>query len=330
MNFCSNCHTSFEGGSFCPVCGQPVQPAQPEQPEQPQQWEQQTPVYPASAVSPEENVPYADSFETPGNFDVPAPAPKKDRPNRTPVIVLVIVLVAVLAIGGGVIAYLMLNRDEPTDRKPSTTGSQIETQSDATTAPTAQDTTKPAETQAPTQAPQETAEETKAQAVEETQEQTTAPAEDVPLADAFVSAKATSTLSDQTDSSGKTHHYGAENVLSGDLNTCWSTDGSGAGESITLNFAGKRRVHGLTIISGYAASAEQYDNNAKPVMIFVRFSDGNEEMHTLDVMPTDSRSIGQKIEFGSDYDTESITIVIMSIEEGAKYEDTCITYIAPL
>lgn len=116
-----------------------------------------------------------------------------------------------------------------------------------------------------------------------------------------------------------------ENLLDGNLSTGWveGVSGQGIGESVTVYFDGMHLVSGFQIYAGYQKSSDLYDKNSRPEGIYVGFSDGSGESHTLaDVCDV------QNIQFANSVLTDCITLRIDSVYPGNKYEDTVISEIS--
>ena len=148
-----------------------------------------------------------------------------------------------------------------------------------------------------------------------------------PAATYFSSAIASSELSAEGE-----YSYSADNLLKKDK-TCWAEGHEGAGENeiIKLYLPDTRMLSGLEIINGYALGTEkQYNDNGKVEDISVSFSDGQTMYFTLDEMSTKNRGKSQYIRFDEPVATDYVTITILSAYDDKRFDDTCLTYIAPI
>lgn len=148
----------------------------------------------------------------------------------------------------------------------------------------------------------------------------------------FVSAVASSELSDEAG-----HTYKASNVLSDD-GSCWceGAEGYGEGESIILMLPETQKLYGLIIKNGYAGTEKQYNKNSKVTCVMLDLYNGDTAMGCrlyLDVYDANDRNTYQKFDFteifGDAVPATSIKLTIEEVERG-YYDDTCLTYIAPL
>lgn len=116
-----------------------------------------------------------------------------------------------------------------------------------------------------------------------------------------------------------------ENLIDGNLSTGWveGSPGQGIGESVTVYFDGMHLVSGIQIYAGYQKSWDLYNKNSRPEGIYVGFSDGSGESHTLaDVYDV------QNIQFANSVLTDRIILRVDSVYPGNKYEDTVISEIS--
>lgn len=127
------------------------------------------------------------------------------------------------------------------------------------------------------------------------------------------------------------HSYEVENISDGDISTAWveGVEGDGIGETIVFDFEGKETISGVEIYSGYHSEVENYENNGKVTDFLLHFSDGTTVKCNLE------DTLHQYIEFGTpiiftfdqEIEADSVTLEIVGVESGLKYQDTCISEI---
>lgn len=104
--------------------------------------------------------------------------------------------------------------------------------------------------------------------------------------------------------------FSASNATDSKLSTAWSPENyAGAGESITLCFNSKRKVHGIKIANGYSADGEEYSLNSRVKNVTVKFADGN--ICTAELK--DGMLSMQTIDFGQEFTCRSLTVYIDSV-----------------
>lgn len=130
---------------------------------------------------------------------------------------------------------------------------------------------------------------------------------------------ATSVLDNQGD-----NVYSPRMAYDGKNNTAWveGVEGSGIGEEIIF-MVGKKAsvVKGINLLNGYCKNKTVYYNNNRIKKVKCIFDDGMSEIIYLD----DEYNKLQSYTFDSSHTTKSITLRIMSVYRGSKYDDTCLT-----
>lgn len=136
---------------------------------------------------------------------------------------------------------------------------------------------------------------------------------------------ATSQLETQTYGD-KTYVYSPQKVVDNDMSTCWSegADDYGTGESITLSFDKVYEINEIRIWNGLCASEDLFNKNSRLREISIAFSDGQSIGFECSDGWNNSENV---IMLPSTVETSSITITIVSVYEGEKYKDTCISEI---
>lgn len=136
---------------------------------------------------------------------------------------------------------------------------------------------------------------------------------------------ATSQLATQTYGD-KTYVYSPQKVVDNDMSTCWSegADDYGTGESITLSFDKVYEINEIRIWNGLCASEDLFYKNSRLREISIAFSDGQSIGFECSDGWNNSENV---IMLPSTVETSSITITIVSVYEGEKYKDTCISEI---
>lgn len=113
-----------------------------------------------------------------------------------------------------------------------------------------------------------------------------------------------------------------ENLIDGDLSTGWCEDseGGGIGEKVYLYFDKDYAVDGIYIYPGYHKSKELFEKNGTPIKI--RITGDHSEIFYLD-----DEMKRQKLVFSEPMTTDNLTIEILEVRKGWKYDDTLITEI---
>lgn len=143
----------------------------------------------------------------------------------------------------------------------------------------------------------------------------------------FPNVSASSYLADYTSPDGKKYTYRPENLIDGDLTTCWSEgkQGDGVYEYVILSSDKEQTVRGMNFYNGSEENEYWFSKNGRAHEIAIEFSDG-----TVIYKIVDSEFSKQPttIDFGKDIKTKSIKIIIVSAdtpEDG--YQDTSISEI---
>ena len=142
------------------------------------------------------------------------------------------------------------------------------------------------------------------------------PSSSLGLRDIVSSTKASSAYSG--DNLGK---HGPEKMYDGKLDTNWTENdsGNGVGEYVTFYFDDTYAVKKLRIYIGSHYSESVYNQNCRPKVITLTFSDGSAERIQL----KDSYD-EQIITFDQYYYTDYIKLTIDEVYTGTKYLDTVI------
>lgn len=119
--------------------------------------------------------------------------------------------------------------------------------------------------------------------------------------------------------------YSPDRAIDGDLATAWveGVDGPGEHEAIVCRFNDAYQVSGFHINAGYQKNQDIYSKNSRPAQIQVTDDEGQKYLYDLQ----DLNGV-QTIEFTAPLKTNSITIEIISVYYGTKYEDTAISEIS--
>ena len=119
--------------------------------------------------------------------------------------------------------------------------------------------------------------------------------------------------------------YLPEQIYDNLLETAWQegVDGYGEGEYVSIAFDDNYELNGMTIYNGYQKSEKLYFENGRPQRILMEFSDGTSTTCTLDDIFG-----SQTITFSQPVNTSYVTITILSVYKGEKYEDTSISEVA--
>lgn len=128
---------------------------------------------------------------------------------------------------------------------------------------------------------------------------------------------ASSTLPDSQDNS-----YDVLQIVDGSKETAWieGAEGEGIGEKFGIIFDKECSFKGFIINAGYQKSEDIYYKNSRPKTIRVEFSDGTQLDYELE-----DKCEEQKIVFPNEVKADSFFIIILSVYEGSRYEDTAIS-----
>ena len=134
----------------------------------------------------------------------------------------------------------------------------------------------------------------------------------------FTTISATSYLSEQNINM----YHRPQNIVDGDEGTAWveGANGQGLGESLTLTLDGTYSISKFAVYNGYQGKDEWYYNNSRPSKIRLTFSDNSQEDFYLDDQKGE-----QTLELQNVVKTSSVSITILDIYKGDKYEDTAIS-----
>lgn len=119
--------------------------------------------------------------------------------------------------------------------------------------------------------------------------------------------------------------YSAENAMDGDPSTCWAegVDGVGIGEKLFISNSSAFSISKITINNGYCKSEKLFNENARPKKLKLTFDNGKSVLISLYDGYEDRLQEAEFIEVT----TRTVTIEIMDVYSGSKYEDTCISEI---
>ena len=120
--------------------------------------------------------------------------------------------------------------------------------------------------------------------------------------------------------------YGAQNLIDGNVTTCWAegASGLGIGESVTLSGDERQTFSAFSIANGYQKSESLYHKNPRATRLGVSV-DGKKVMD-VDLPDNEFGSI-TRFELPEPVDGNSITFTIEAATPGSKYEDTSISEI---
>ena len=141
----------------------------------------------------------------------------------------------------------------------------------------------------------------------------------------FSSADASSILAPVYSDNTKYSYY-ANNVLDGNLSTCWceGKENNGENEYITLRANSKQQLKEIDIYNGLYKDEELFYKNCRVKKCRIEFSDGTSMETTLD---GEYKNQPCKIRLDNFVETDFIKITILSTYSGNKYSDTCISEI---
>ncbi|MBR1752271.1 MAG: protein kinase [Ruminococcus sp.] len=157
---------------------------------------------------------------------------------------------------------------------------------------------------------------------------TTTKSDDPDLRDVVLFSYAYSSSSLPSDTvNGQYYTYGAENAVDGDIMTCWSEGAAdeGIGESITVYpEEDEVTIDTLYIANGIMTSETAYRYNNRVKRCRLEFSDGT--LYEA-AFPDNYSKQPTELVFPEELTVSWVTITIVEVYEGEKYDDTCIAEI---
>lgn len=117
--------------------------------------------------------------------------------------------------------------------------------------------------------------------------------------------------------------YPADYINDFKNNTAWNegVEGDGVGEWIEIKMNSPKKINGILIQNGYKKTEELYYQNNRPKTLRIDVAD----YESFYVDFNDNYNDGFLIKFPETYETTGITVTILAVYEGSKYEDTCIS-----
>lgn len=139
-----------------------------------------------------------------------------------------------------------------------------------------------------------------------------------------INIKNTNASSVLSDSHGIS--YDSSLVNDEDNSSAWveGSNGDGSDEWVELQFYGEEIIDEVSIVSGYVKSSDIYYKNNRPKRVKLTFSDGSENVATLE----DGNFGEQVIKLDKPIKSTSVTITILEVYKGSKYNDACISEIS--
>ena len=119
--------------------------------------------------------------------------------------------------------------------------------------------------------------------------------------------------------------YPPINILDGDFNSTWceaDKNGSGIGESITVEFNEPVSFDEFQIVNGFASKDYYKKNNRVKSIVLTQVAKKHfqQKEYTLE----DDKPDWQSIKFALPQTAQTITIKITGVYKGTKYDDTCL------
>lgn len=143
----------------------------------------------------------------------------------------------------------------------------------------------------------------------------------------FPNVSASSSLGSDVSSNGRLYTYTPDNLIDGDLTTCWSEgqSGDGVGSYVQLSSDKPKEVRGMNFYNGNEETAYWFEVNSRVSEISIEFSDGTKIYRTIS---TDIDKQPVNIDFGRTITTTfvKITVVKAFVPENG-YPDTSISEI---
>lgn len=285
---CEKCGSPIkENSAFCGVCGNPVAGStRTFVPPVPT-----PPAYPSSAVA----------------------VPKK---NSKGTVIWIIVLVVIILALGGVIAFLLINNNN-NNQPPAPTPTPTQTVEPSNNKDDDIDDEEDVDYEEDNEE-----DDIYLPAIPPSQNQTFPTARPIPQdgynVPSFVHISASSIREPINN-----NYYNAANAYDGRFDTAWTegVDGDGLGESLSLFASEEQLVSGIHIANGYWKSEKLYYENNRISELQISLSNGNIYTYIL----SDVFENYDTIIFSSPQYCSSITLTILDVYKGSKYDDTCIT-----
>lgn len=122
------------------------------------------------------------------------------------------------------------------------------------------------------------------------------------------------------DATGRRIRYAPGNIYDGDQTTAWRCDGSGAGETVTIELPEETTIGEVGIVPGYAktdpaSGADRYAENNRITGVRWSFSDGSSVTQDLDGAPTNRALQAIRI---PETDTDQVVIEILRSAPGPR------------
>ncbi len=126
--------------------------------------------------------------------------------------------------------------------------------------------------------------------------------------------------------------YPPINILDGDLDTVWceaDPDGSGIGEAITIQLEKAVSFDEIRIVNGFASGDDYYGKNNRVreielTQVAMSPELQNEHYQRKSYVLLDGKPEWQSINFELPQTAQILTIKILDIYKGSKYDDTCL------
>lgn len=119
--------------------------------------------------------------------------------------------------------------------------------------------------------------------------------------------------------------YPPINILDGDFQTTWceaEEDGPGIGESITVEFAEAVSFDEIQIVNGFATKDYYLKNNRVKKLLLTQVA--GQHFQQKEYTLQDKKDGWQSISFDLPQTAQTITLKILDIYSGSKYDDTCL------
>ena len=119
--------------------------------------------------------------------------------------------------------------------------------------------------------------------------------------------------------------YPPINILDGDFQTTWceaEEDGPGIGESITVEFAEAVSFDEIQIVNGFATKDYYLKNNRVKKLLLTQVA--GQHFQQKEYTLRDKKDGWQSISFDLPQTAQTITLKILDIYSGSKYDDTCL------
>jgi hypothetical protein len=125
---------------------------------------------------------------------------------------------------------------------------------------------------------------------------------------------------------GNGNNYEPGNLGFANSRTAWceGVGGDGVGETVVYRMDPAQSFSSISVENGYTKSQDIYDKNSRPRLVRLKGSDGQEwEVELTDGLATQTVRLPKRAAL------TWVSLTILSVYPGWKYQDTCLSYFRP-